>query len=105
MVFRGVITAVEPAEAAWRSHLRSGWCIVKGLVGGPDADICIANDYTGHPENYGFVATFRITAVWKGAPLREVRVRTDVPGGGSCGLGWVAGEEWVVYARNYSSCG
>jgi hypothetical protein len=97
-VFRGVITAVEPAEPAWRSHLRSGWCTVKSLVGGPDADICIGDFYLRHPESYGHIATFRVIAIWKGAPQREVRVRTDVPGGGSCGLGWVAGEEWVLYA-------
>jgi hypothetical protein len=99
MVFRGVVTGVEPAEAVWRSNLRSSWCTVKDWLGGPDADTCMANAYIARNwENYGFVATFRVTAVWKGASQREVRVRSDVPGGGSCGLGWAVGDEWVIYA-------
>jgi hypothetical protein len=99
MVFRGVVARVEPAEAPWRTSLRSGWCTVKSWFGGDAADSCMADAYIAHHwENYGFVAAFRVADVWKGTPQREVRVRSDVPGGGSCGLGWVVNDEWVIYA-------
>jgi hypothetical protein len=98
-VFRGVVVAVERAEPEWRSSTRAGWCTVKHWFGGPDSDTCIVQSYIArHWENYGFIATFRVTSVWKGPEVRELRVRSNVPGGGSCGLGWAVGGEWVVYA-------
>jgi hypothetical protein len=99
-VFRGVITGVEPAEPPWRSSLRAGWCTAKDWLGGADASSCVFDAYIArHWENYGFVATFQVKAIWKGITQHQVRVRSDVPGGGSCGLGWAVGDEWVVYAQ------
>lgn len=99
-VFRGVIVAVERAEPAWRRSMRAAGCSLKHLLGGQAADACMFEaDEARHWENYGFVATFRVTSVWKGAQLRELRVRSHEPGGGSCGLGWAVGDEWVIYAN------
>jgi hypothetical protein len=54
---------------------------------------------------YYDTASFRVEKTWKGAPGGEVKVRSTPPseGGGSCGLSWRKGDEWVVYAYEYDS--
>jgi len=51
-----------------------------------------------HWNTFGFIATFRVEASWKGLATPTIRIRSDPPGGGSCGLGWRAGDQWVIYA-------
>ena len=98
-VFRGVITAVEPAESVWRSRSRWLWCAAKDWVGGPSPDACVLDAHFANGwKTYGFFASFEVHQVWKGDLSASVRVRSDPPGGGSCGVFWNVGDRWLVYA-------
>jgi hypothetical protein len=98
-VFRGTVLAVEPAESRYAAAARRAWCTVKGWAGGEDADTCdIQAHIKRNWETFGFIATFRVQATWKGSDATTMRVRSNPFGGGSCGVAWQVGDEWVIYA-------
>ncbi len=48
-------------------------------------------------KDYGRVATFRVRRVWKGP--EESRVRVSTGGGADCGFHFVAGIDYLVFAK------
>ncbi len=90
-VFQGEIIAVESEESATLATARLLYCAAARLLDLQLIDECFM------PRD-GFIATFRVSAAWKGVPEPTVRVLSARSGGGSCGLFWQVGEKWVVYA-------
>jgi hypothetical protein len=91
-VFRGAIVAVSPEETAVMFTVRRLWCAGRRVVGAEALPEC-------YEAKDGFVATFLVSAVWKGEVGSTVRVKSDRPGGGSCGLHWEVGADWLIYAH------
>jgi hypothetical protein len=89
-VFQGVIVSVAPAEPSWRHGPRRAWCWLKESIGGEAYELCIP------PEMEGFVATFAVQRVWKGKVRDAARVHSFAPVGGSCGVAWQPGDQWLV---------
>lgn len=100
VVFRGVITDVQPARE-WLIAFRAiGSCGLQWALSGRKFSDCVREDYGD--EHYD-IATFRVTAMWKGASRAELVVRTHSGGGNACGLSWRSGDEWVIYADEFES--
>jgi hypothetical protein len=100
VVFRGVITDVQPARE-WLIALRAfGRCGLQWALSGRKFSDCVQEDFG---DQYYDIATFRVITTWKGASRAEHVVRTYPGGGNACGLSWRPDDEWVIYADEYES--
>jgi hypothetical protein len=91
-VFQGEIVAVHQEESTALAVARLAYCAGARLLGLQRIEECFM------PHD-GLVAEFRVKAAWKGVPGPTVRVLSWPAGGGSCGVHWQVGDEWVVYAH------
>jgi hypothetical protein len=101
-VFRGVIVKVTRASELSIVVRAFPSCSAEWLLAQRKIRECLDEHYQAE---YYDTASFRVEKVWKGAVPTQVDVRSAPPtdGGGSCGLSWRKGDEWVVYAYEYGS--
>jgi len=100
VVFRGVITSVQPARY-WLIALRAlRRCGLQWILSGRRLADCLQDE---DDEEHYDAATFRVITTWKGVDRAELVVRTNPGGGNACGLKWRTGDEWVIYADEYES--
>jgi hypothetical protein len=102
VVFRGVVVKVKRASELSVLLRALPRCSAEWLLSQRKIRECVDGYYQA--EFYD-TASFRVEKAWKGAVRTEVDVRSTPPseGGGSCGLSWQKGGDWVIYAFEYDS--